>query len=136
MVFAADRRYLPGDEVCTTYGDMDNAKRLFSFGFVTLVCPSREPAPSADEILLPTEAFCDVTFPIHPGDSLVIFKRGVFQELGQICNGGVPTLGAVFPLTSCLPLVSQLVEGPAQSFVESAMPLLRLASLTLEELKS
>ncbi|CAN0430815.1 unnamed protein product, partial [Ectocarpus sp. 13 AM-2016] len=34
VVLVADQTYRPGEEVCTTYGDMDNAKRLFSFGFV------------------------------------------------------------------------------------------------------
>lgn len=36
---SADRSYRPGQQVYTTYGDMDNAKRLFSFGFVTLTLP-------------------------------------------------------------------------------------------------
>lgn len=133
----ADRSYYPGQEVCTTYGDMDNAKRLFSFGFVTLTEHGRRSAsPLSDRLTLPTESFCDVAFPVVATDPLLKFKESVIRECGREAEDGLSSLGAVFPLTPSRPLVSQLVDGPARSFVESAMPVLRLAALTIEEFRS
>ncbi len=135
----ADRRYEPGQEVCTSYGDMDNAKRLFSFGFVTLTLtltrPAQRPDSSpADTLALPTEAFCDVSFDLASADALRAFKEGVLRGRGG--EEGVSSslsASALFPLTPACPYVSQLVEGPARSFVESVMPVLRLLALTGEE---
>lgn len=120
--------------MCTTYGDMDNAKRLFSFGFVTLTRPAKRSSCLADELSLPTEAFCDVSVDFDISDPLRSIKESVLQEHRRQADGGVATLGAVFPLSRSHPFVSQLVEGPARSFVESAMPLLRLIALTPNEL--
>lgn len=130
----SDRSYSPGQEVCTTYGDMDNAKRLFSFGFVTLAQHGQSSVSLSDRLSLPTESFCDVAFPVASTDRLLDFKESVIQECGREADDGL--LGAVFPLTPSRPLVSQLVDGPALSFVESAMPVLRLAALTAEEFRS
>lgn len=136
MVFVADRSYRPGQEICTSYGDMDNAKRLFSFGFVTLSQPAqRPPSSAADTLPLPTEAFCDVSFDLASSDPLRSFKEGVLREHGERTGDGASpsSLSAMFPLTPRRPFVWQLVEGPARSFVEAAMPVLRLAALTPEE---
>lgn len=140
-MFAADRAYAPGEEISTSYGDMDNAKRLFSFGFVTLNQPARRSQPSpTDNFPLPTEAFCDVTFGVASTDALRIFKEGVLHELGVEAEDGVSSLlnfSVALPLTtSCHPFVSQLVEGPARLFVESIMPVLRLVSLVPQEFSS
>lgn len=132
----SDRRYLPGQEVCTTYGDMDNAKRLFSFGFVTLSQHGQPSVSLSDRLSLPTESFCDVTFPVVSTDPLLDFKESVIRECGCEAEDGLSSLGAVFPLTPSHPLVSQLVDGPAKSFVASAMPVLRLAALTADEFRS
>lgn len=132
----SDRSYFPGQEVCTTYGDMDNAKRLFSFGFVTLSQHGQRSVSPSDRLSLPTESFCDVSFPAVATDHLLDFKQSVIQECGGEAEDGLSLLGAVFPLTPSHPLVSQLVGGPARSFVESAMPVLRLAALTTEEFRS
>lgn len=131
----ADRSYRPGQEVCTSYGDMDNAKRLFSFGFVTLTRPTQRPDSSpADTLALPTEAFCDVTFDLASADSLRAFKESVLRERGGAEEvSSSLSASALFPLTPACPYVSQLVEGPARSFVESVMPVLRLVALTGEE---
>eukprot|EP00752_Nemacystus_decipiens_P012235 g10844.t1 len=134
VVFVADRSYHPGQEICTTYGDMDNAKRLFSFGFVTLHQPAQRSQPSpVDQLALPTEAFCDISFDLaSSGDALRSFKEGVLREHGRT-GDGASALSAVFPLTPDRPLVWQLVEGPAQAFVAAAMPVVRLVALTVEE---
>lgn len=132
----SDRSYLPDQEVCTTYGDMDNAKRLFSFGFVTLCQHGQSPVSPSDRLSLPTESFCDVAFPVVPTDPLLDFKQSVIRECGREAEDGLSSLGAVFPLTPSHPLVSQLVDGPARSFVESSMPVLRLAALTADEFRS
>lgn len=128
VVFVADRNYRPGQEICTSYGDMDNAKRLFSFGFVTL----NKPVPSVDPLPLPTEAFCDVSFDLASSGALRSFKEGVLREHGRT-GDGPSSLSAVFPLTPSRPFVWQLVEGPARSFVEAMLPILRLIALTFEE---
>lgn len=114
---------------------MDNAKRLFSFGFVTLNRPEKRSSSVHDALSLPTEGFCDIFFPLDDADPLRNFKESVLrQHLGQH-EVDAPRLEAVFPLTPRRPLVSQLVDGPARSFVESAMPLLRLIALTPEEFR-
>lgn len=114
---------------------MDNAKRLFSFGFVTLNRPEKRSSSVHDALSLPTEGFCDIFFPLDDADPLRNFKESVLrQHLGQNEDDS-PRLEAVFPLTPGRPLVSQLVYGPARSFVESAMPLLRLVALTPEEFR-
>ena len=136
VVFVSDRNYLPGQEVCTTYGDMDNAKRLFSFGFVTLSQHGQRSSCFSDRLSLPTESFCDVLFPVVSTDPLLDFKESVIQECGREAEDGLSLLSAVFPLTPSHPLVSQLVDGPARSFVESAMPVPRLAALTTDEFRS
>lgn len=133
----SDRRYSPGQEVCTTYGDMDNAKRLFSFGFVTLAQHGRWSASSvSDRLALPTESFCDIAFPVLATDPLLDFKESIIRECGREAEDGISSLSAVFLLTPSRPLVSQLVGDQARSFVESAMPVLRLAALTTEEFRS
>ena len=133
MVFVADRSYHPGQEICTSYGDMDNAKRLFSFGFVTLHQPAQRSQPSpVDQLPLPTEAFCDISFGLASSDVLRSFKEGVLREHWRT-GDGASSLSAVFPLTPDRPFVWQLVEGPALSFVEDVMPVLRLVALTFEE---
>ncbi|CAM9730479.1 unnamed protein product [Ectocarpus fasciculatus] len=134
VVLVADRTYRPGEEVCTTYGDMDNAKRLFSFGFVTLKQHSQRSQrhPTGDMLPLPTEAFCDIELNVDATDALRIFKEGVLRERRAGEDLSSRNLSAMFPLT---PFVSQLVEGPARLFVESVLPVLRLVALTPEELK-
>lgn len=127
----ADRSYQPGQEVYTTYGDMDNAKRLLSFGFVTLYRPAK--GPCGDELPLPTEAFCDVTFPVADLDPLRSFKEGVFGEYRLQTDEDTAHLGAVFDLAPSRPFLSQITNGPARSFVKSAMPLLRLAALNSDD---
>lgn len=135
VVFSADRGYRPGQEVCTTYGDMDNAKRLFSFGFVTLHRPEKMGSSFVhDALSLPTEAFCDIVFPLDAADPLRNFKESVLRQHLRQNEDDAPRLEAVFPLTPRRPLVSQLVNGPARSFLESSMPLLRLVALTPEEI--
>ncbi|CAM9292438.1 unnamed protein product [Ectocarpus sp. 8 AP-2014] len=134
VVFLADRTYRPGEEVCTTYGDMDNAKRLFSFGFVTLKQHAAQPSqrhPAGNMIPLPTEAFCDVELTIAATDALRVLKEAVLRDCRAGDDVSSPSLSAMFPLT---PFVSQLVEGPARLFVESVLPVLRLVALTPEEL--
>lgn len=114
---------------------MDNAKRLFSFGFVTLNRPEKRWSSVHDALSLPTEGLCDIFFPLDDADPLRNLKESVLrQHLGQN-EDDAPRLEAVFPLTPRRPLVSQLVDGPARSFVESAMPLLRLVALTPEEFR-
>lgn len=133
VVFAADRSYRAGQEICTSYGDMDNAKRLFSFGFVTLRQPARHSQSRlVDTLPLPTEAFCDISFDSAPSDALCCFKKAVLREHG-LTRDGTPLLSAMFPLTPCRPFVRQLVGGPARSFVDDIMPILRLVALTFEE---
>lgn len=140
VVLVADRAYRPGQEISTSYGDMDNAKRLFSFGFVTLNQPAqRTQLCPTDNFPLPTEAFCDLAFDLASTDALRIFKEGVLHELGRQAEDGVSSLldlGVVFPLTPCRPFVSQLVEGPARLFLESIMPVLRLVALIPQDLAS
>ncbi|CAM9258124.1 unnamed protein product [Ectocarpus sp. 6 AP-2014] len=134
VVFVADRTYRPGEEVCTTYGDMDNAKRLFSFGFVTLKQHAAQPSqrrPAGNMLPLPTEAFCDIELTIAATDELRVFKEAVLREHQAREDLVSPNLSAMFPLT---PFVSQLVEGPARLFVESVLPVMRLVALTPEEL--
>ncbi|CAN0516254.1 unnamed protein product [Ectocarpus sp. 12 AP-2014] len=134
VVFVADQTYRPGEEVCTTYGDMDNAKRLFSFGFVTLKQHAAQPSQrrlTGNMLPLPTEAFCDVELTIAATDALRVFKETVLRERRAGDDISCPNLSAMFLLT---PFVSQLVEGPARLFVESVLPVLRLVALTPEEL--
>lgn len=132
MVLTADRGYRPGEEVCASYGDaMDNAKRLFSFGFVSLSepCCSR----SGGKIRLPNEAFCDVEFPIDASDPLRTFKEDVLRRfLGT--EDDILHVGAVFCLEPCRPHISQIVNGLANLFLGSILPLLRLAALTSHDL--
>eukprot|EP00903_Cladosiphon_okamuranus_P013339 g12432.t1 len=132
VVLVANRSYRPGQEICTSYGDMDNAKRLFSFGFVTLNQPPAQHSP-ADALPLPTEAFCDVSFDLASSDALRAFKEGVLREQGR-AGDCASSLSAVFPMTPGCPFVWQLVEGPARAFMEAVMPVLRLVALTVEEL--
>lgn len=134
VVFVTDRSYRQGQELCTSYGDMDNAKRLFSFGFVTLTQPARSPHSSpVDTLPLPTEAFCDVSLALASSDALRFFKEGVLHEHARAGDGASSLMTAVFPMTPDRPFVWQLVEGPAQSFVEAVMPVLRLLTLTVED---
>ncbi|CAM9722641.1 unnamed protein product [Scytosiphon promiscuus] len=140
VVFVADRSYEPGQEVCTSYGaDMDNAKRLFSFGFITLhPPPERLPRSSSKEASfpLPTEAFCDVFFTVASMDVLRTLKEDVLEEFGrQAGDGGFARKrSAMFPLTPRRQSVSQLLEGPVRSFVESVLPALRLVAMTPDQL--
>lgn len=106
---------------------MDNAKRLFSFGFVTLNQPAQR--SFVDTLALPTEAFCDISFDLASSDALRAFKEGVLRE-HERTGDGASSLSAVLPVT---PFVWQLVEGPARAFVEAMMPILRLVALTVEE---
>lgn len=133
VVFAADRSYTPGMEVCTTYGDMDNAKRLLSFGFVTLNRLSQRFDPRTARLALPTEAFCDVTFPVDGRDPCRSFKRRVLEGYPGQIEDGLLVLSAAFPLEPYPKFVSQLVEGPASCFVKSIMPLLRLIVLSAKD---
>ncbi|CAN0457396.1 unnamed protein product [Ascophyllum nodosum] len=109
---------------------MDNAKRLFSFGFVNLskVFSSR----LGDKIRLPNEAFCDVELAVDPRDPLRTFKEGVLQEVLRAEDGAM-SVGAVFPLRPSRPCVRHMVDGPARAFVDSFLPLMRLVALTPNE---
>ncbi|CAN0134739.1 unnamed protein product [Ascophyllum nodosum] len=131
VVLTADRGYQPGQEVYASYGiGMDNAKRLFSFGFVNLskIFSSR----LGDKIRLPNEAFCDVELAVDPRDPLRTFKEGVLQEVLRAEDGAM-SVGAVFPLRPSRPCVRHMVDGPARAFVDSFLPLMRLVALTPHE---
>lgn len=140
VVFVADRAYRRGQEISTSYGDMDNAKRLFSFGFVTLNQPAQQTHLSpVNNFPLPTEAFCDIAFDMASTDALRIFKEGVLLELEREQENGVSSilnLSVVLPLMPWRPFVSQLIEGPARRYVESIMPVLRLVALAPQEFNS
>lgn len=126
-----DRGYRPGQEVCVSYGDaMDNAKRLFSFGFVSLSepCCSRP----GEKTRLPNEAFCDVEFPIDASDPLRSFKEDLLRRF--VGTEDPLHVGAVFRLKPCRQHISEVVDGVANSFVGSILPLLRLAALTSHDL--
>lgn len=113
---------------------MDNAKRLFSFGFVTLQGPARSSHTEAP-FPLPTEAFCDVSFSVPSTDKLCNLKEGILQELERRAGDGGSSRkrSAVFALTPCSQSVLQLVEGPVLSFLESILPALRLVAMTPEQ---
>lgn len=133
VVLTTDRSYKAGQQLCTSYGQMDNAKRLFSFGFVTLTIMSNSP-PDQPPAALPTEAYCDVVLPLQTADHLYPFKAHVLQtKFGK--RKGTFQLSAVFRLSPGPPSVRELVDGQARLFVESSMPLLRLMALSNEDLK-
>lgn len=131
VVLTADRGYRPGQEVCTSYGDaMDNAKRLFSFGFVSLSGPC---SLYGEKIRLPNEAFCDVEFLVDPSDPLRTLKEDALRRfLGT--EDGILHVGAVFRFEPCRQHISQIVDGIANSFVGSILPILRFAALTSHDL--
>ncbi|CAM9109403.1 unnamed protein product [Hapterophycus canaliculatus] len=137
VVFVADRSYRPGQEIFTSYGaDMDNAKRLFSFGFVTLHLPTGRPQSLTDAVFpFPTEAFCDVCLTVSSADVLHTLKLEILQEFERRNGDGGSSRrrSAVFPLAPYCQSFSELVEGPVGSFVESILPALRLGTMTPEQ---
>lgn len=191
VVLSVDRAYQIGEQVCTTYGDMDNAKRLFSFGFVTLTrlgnsvpseatrqcsttsvkgsttderCTIAErsrrnerstgvSSSCVDQSLswydcqciddgrfpITTEAYCDVELPVKCDDPLRSLKVHVLEDFWRKArdeNAG--SLTAVFRLDRSphRPLIMKhLVDEYARPFMESALPLLRLVTLTPEDMR-
>lgn len=136
MVLTSDREYRAGQQFCASYGQMDNAKRLFSFGFVTVSLPAATRACPPEALALPTEAYCDVRFLVSAKDPLHALKTAVFESKVTEKRGGIPHLTAIFCLGPRRPPVKELVEGPVRSFVDTAMPLLRVAALRPEDLDS
>lgn len=178
VVLSADRAYRLGEQVWTSYGSMDNAKRLFSFGFVTLTLsttPRRSPnaaersticeksgadkrssakhasnstcRPSTsiggstvydEPLFVPTEAYCDIALPVRRDDPLCRLKTKALQvfsrkrgdyDIGYIC--------AVFRLNRIShgpSFLQRFVHQHARPFLESALPLLRLVTLTPEDM--
>lgn len=169
---------------------MDIAKRLFSFGFVTLTphgnntpseatrqsstvvkgCTTTErctigersatsegstgvppstcvdqsfkwcdcPSISDGRLSLPTEAYCDVELPVLSDDPLRSLKMKVLKEFSNKSgDDNMGNLSAVFRLDriSHRPLfMKHLIDEYAWPFMESALPLLRLATLTPEDM--
>ncbi|CAM9300969.1 unnamed protein product [Choristocarpus tenellus] len=143
VVLTTDRRYSTDQQVFTTYGDMDNAKRLFSFGYVVLTLP---PEPfwggsnvgwyglRADEAMaLPVDATCEVSLSLSNSDPLFALKEEVLSlPVMSAYQGGVST--ASLDLRH-RPLPSVLVEGPADALIEAVLPFLCLIALESSDLE-
>ncbi|CAM9931585.1 unnamed protein product [Discosporangium mesarthrocarpum] len=160
VVLTTDRVYHPYQQVFTSYGDMDNVKRLFSFGYVMLTLPpkggvkveedgggsaSRQREKARDLIVapshvhkmaLPLDATCEVSLPLLPSDPLVAAKSNAL-DLGGITGDGHKE-GKARVMTACFdlahrPPLEALVAGPGGVFVEALMPILRVLVLKPED---
>lgn len=90
-----------------------------------------------ERLFVPTEAYCDIALPVHPDDPLCSLKTEVLHFFSKKCGDhDMGYICAVFPLDRIShgpSFLERIVHQHARPFLESVLPLLRLVTLTLED---